>query len=44
MVLRADDVDGHKARLALGMIVRGRGVDAEMFAKWMVDHLDQFER
>jgi hypothetical protein len=36
----ADDVNGHKARLALGLIEQGRGVDAVMFAKWMVHHLD----
>lgn len=41
MVLGADDVDCHKAQLALGMIVQRMGVGAEMFAEWMVHHLDQ---
>ena len=42
MVLGADDIDSHKAQLALAMILQRMGVGAEMFAKWMVHYMDQF--
>ena len=44
MALRANDADGYKGRLALGIEELGRNVTAEVESDWMVPFLAEEER
>ena len=44
MTLRANDADGYKSWLALGIEELGRNVTAEVESEWMVPLRDEEER
>ena len=44
MALRANDADGYKSWLALGIEELGRGVAGEVESEWMVPLLVEAER